>query len=210
MEIKLGHLLWLWIEETETSCEKMFGSLWHSDGKNDKMDFSCKSLMGTVNGQPTKVPFTHILYTALPVTHDSYPAGTAVKGYLWLMVLPTDWRSRGSTHQPLGLWSTLSTERTCFSVVTCHGVWITIRPPVESRGVPGLDSFWWQDPRNPVLQGRDEEPIIDETIRVILCLDTKAKTNTLISENKHNSYCTLVRGEERACGEPCSGKLDSP
>lgn len=72
--------------------------------------------------------------------------------------------------------------------------------------VPGFDSLLWQDSRNQVLQRRNEEPILDLTVRVLLCLDTKAQTR--ISEN--TNMVVIARSEQRTGKLPCLCKLDSP
>lgn len=42
-----------------------------------------------------------------------------------------------------------------------------------SRCVPGFDGLFWQDTWNQMLQRRDEEAIMDQTVRVLLSLDRK-------------------------------------
>lgn len=64
-----------------------------------------------------------------------------------------------------------------------------------SRCVPGFDGLWWQDSRNQVLQRRDEEALVDLTVRVVFCLDTKAQTSTYICDQIKQLLHTIEHKE---------------
>lgn len=52
--------------------------------------------------------------------------------------------------------------------------------------VPGFHRLWWKDSRNQVFQGRDQEPIMDVTVCVLLCLQTQTQFNDRNIEHKDN------------------------